>query len=69
MAVSHRAEESVRLTIPETIRYCPSRRRGSRSGLAPAASAIEYARGKSTPERAVLLGKAGDITASTAKML
>ena len=69
MAVSHSADDSVRLAMPENIRKRPSRRRSSRSGVAPAASATESASGNSTPERAVLLGKAGAISASSAKML
>src|SRR5262245_18135360 len=69
MAVSQRAEESVRLAIPENIRKRPRRLRSSRSGVAPAASAIENTSGNSTPERAVLLGNAGEISASTPKML
>src|SRR5262245_14465342 len=69
MAVSHNAEASARLAMPENIRNWPRRRRLASPGLAPAASAIEKARGKRTPERAVLLGKAGAIRPSTRKML
>src|SRR5580765_7740626 len=69
IAVSHRADDSDRLTIPENIRNLPSRCRSARSGVAPAASAIDTASGYNTPERAVLLGNAGAIRASTATML
>src|SRR5206468_4669830 len=69
IAVSHSAEERLRLAIPENIRKRPRRRRSSRPGFAPAASATEKTSGYSTPDRAVLLGKAGAMRASTAKML
>ena len=62
MAVNHRAEESVRLAMPENMRKLPRRRRLSSPGFAPTASAIESTSGYSTPERAVLLGKAGAMT-------
>src|SRR6185503_4024255 len=69
IAVSHRADDRDRLTIPENIRNLPRRCRSARSGVAPAASAIETASGYSTPERAVLLGNAGAIMPSTTMML
>src|SRR6185503_13341902 len=69
IAVSQSADDSVRLTIPENIRNLPNCCRSARSGLAPAASAIDTASGYSTPERAVLLGNAGAIMASTMTML
>src|SRR5262245_20895049 len=69
IAVSQRADDSVRLAIPENIRNWPKRFLSSLPGVAPAASAIENTSGYSTPERAVLLGNAGEISASTAKML
>src|SRR3954465_11908657 len=69
IAVSQSADESVRLAIPENIRNRPRRLRSSRPGVAPARSALDDTSGNSTPERAVLLGKAGEISASTAKML
>ena len=69
MAVSQSADDSVRLAMPENIRNPPRRCRSARSGVTPAAWAIESASGYNTPERAVLLGNAGAITASTMKML
>ena len=69
IAVSHSAEERLRLTMPENIRNAPRRRRLSSPGFAPAASASENASGKMTPERAVLLGNAGAMMPSTRKML
>ena len=69
IAVSQSAEERLRLTMPENIRKLPRRRRLSSPGFAPAASASENASGKMTPERAVLLGKAGAMRPSTRKML
>jgi len=69
MAVSHSADETLRLAMPENIRNAPRRRREGSSGFAPAASASETVSGYSTPDRAVLLGNAGAITASTRKML
>src|SRR5947207_378060 len=69
IAVSHSADERLRLTMPENIRKLPTRRHRSSSGVAPAASAREKARGYMTPDRAVLLGKAGAMRPSTRKML
>ena len=69
IAVSHNADESERLAIPENISSAPTLRREGSPGRAPAASASENASGYSTPDRAVLLGKAGAITPSTRKML
>jgi len=69
MAVNHSADDSVRLAMPENMRKLPSRWRPSTPGRAPAASASESTSGKRTPERAVLLGKAGAMTPSTTKML
>ena len=69
IAVSHSADERLRLTMPENIRKLPRRCRLLSPGFAPAASASENASGKMTPERAVLLGNAGAISASTRKML
>ncbi len=68
MAVSHSADDTLRLAMPEYIRNAPSRRRSTRSGFAPAASAREYVSGYRTPERAVLLGNAGAMTASSTKI-
>ena len=45
IAVSHSAEDSVRLAMPENIRNLPRRLRSSRSGVAPAASAMEKTSG------------------------
>src|SRR5262245_44384777 len=64
MAVNQRAEETVRLAIPENMRKPPRRSRPGTPALAPAASATDSASGYRTPERAVLLGKAGAITPS-----
>src|SRR5262245_33806646 len=64
IAVSHSADDTLRLAMPEYMRKAPTRLRSGRSGFAPAASASENASGYSTPERAVLLGNAGAITAS-----
>jgi hypothetical protein len=69
IAVSHSADDSVRLAMPENISSAPSRCRCGLSGLAPAASASENASGYRTPERAVLLGNAGAMRPSTTKML
>jgi hypothetical protein len=69
MAVSHSAEDRLRLAIPENMRNAPRRRRVGSPGFAPAASAREITSGNSTPERAVLLGNAGAMTPSTRKML
>ena len=64
------ADDSVRLAMPENIRKRPRRSPALDSRLgAPAASATESTSGYSTPERAVLLGKAGAMTPSTRKML
>src|SRR3954454_17716569 len=68
MAVNQRADDTVRLAIPENIRNRPRRWR-SLPGSAPAARAMDSVRGYRTPERAVLLGKAGAISPSTRKML
>src|SRR5262245_47294424 len=68
IAVSHRADETLRLAMPEYIRNAPSFRRDGLDGVAPAASATDSASGYSTPERAVLLGNAGAITASSRKI-
>src|SRR5215204_1104383 len=68
IAVSHKADDRLRLVIPENIKKAPSRRRSGRSGDAPAASARDSANGYSTPDRAVLLGNAGAITASSRKI-
>ena len=68
IAVSHSADDTLRLAMPENIRNAPTRRRSGRSGVAPAAFASEYASGYSTPDRAVLLGNAGAITASSRKI-
>src|SRR5262245_51572011 len=67
IAVSQRADDRLRLTMPENIRKDPSRRRLSSPGRAPAASASENASGYITPDRAVLLGNAGLMTPSTRK--
>src|SRR6185503_15462339 len=69
IAVSQSADERDRLTMPLNIRKRPSRCRSARSGVAPAASAIDTASGYNTPERAVLLGNAGAIRPSTMMML
>src|SRR5690242_13205991 len=69
IAVSQSPEDSDRLTIPENIKKRPSRCLSGRSGVTPAASAIDDTRGNTTPDRAVLLGNAGAITASTTTML
>ena len=45
IAVSHSAEDRLRLTMPENIRKLPSRWRLLSPGLAPAASASENASG------------------------
>ena len=45
MAVNHRADETVRLAMPENIRKLPRRRRPSSPGLAPAASATDSTSG------------------------
>src|SRR5690348_8081065 len=68
IAVSQSADERLRLTMPEYMRKAPSRRRSGWFGWAPATSASENASGNSTPDRAVLLGKAGAISASSRKM-
>ena len=68
MAVSHSADETLRLAMPEYIRNAPTFCRLASPGLAPAASASESASGYSTPERAVLLGNAGAMTASSRKI-
>jgi len=69
IAVSHSADDNDRLAMPEIISSAPRRLRAGSPGRAPAASASENANGYSTPERAVLLGKAGAMTPSTRKML
>ena len=69
IAVSQSADDRLRLAMPENIRKLPSRARCGSPGLAPEDSASETASGYKTPERAVLLGNAGAITASTTKML
>ena len=69
MAVSHSADERLKLAIPENMRNAPRRRFVGSPGFAPAASASDTTSGKSTPERAVLLGNAGAMTPSTRKML
>ncbi len=68
IAVSQSADETLRLTAPENIRNAPRRRRSGRSGVAPAAIASDEASGYSTPDRAVLLGNAGAMIASSAKI-
>src|SRR5512134_353028 len=69
VAVSQRAEETLRLAIPQNIRKAPIRRAVPSSGLEPPDCARERTMGKRTPPRAVLLGKAGAMTASVTKML
>ena len=69
IAVSHSAEDRLRLAIPENIRKLPRRARCCSPGLDPEDSASDTASGYKTPERAVLLGNAGAITASTTKRL
>src|SRR5262245_44169698 len=69
IAVSHSADESERLAIPENISSAPRFLRDGSPGRAPAASASENASGYSTPERAVLLGNAGAIRPSTTNRL
>ena len=62
IAVSQRPDDSVRLATPENMRKAPSRARDGSSGRAPAVPASETVSEYSTPDRAVLLGKAGAIT-------
>ena len=69
VAVSQRAEETLKLAMPQNMRYAPIRRLVPSSGLDPPDSARERTMGKSTPPLAVLLGKAGAMTASVKKML
>src|SRR5262245_31218066 len=69
VAVSQSAEETLRLTMPQNIRYAPARRSVPSSGFEPVPWARESTIGKRTPARAVLLGKAGAISASVKKML
>ena len=45
MAVNHRAEDTVRLAMPENMRKLPRRRLSGTPGRAPAASATESTRG------------------------
>jgi hypothetical protein len=45
IAVSHNADETLRLAMPENIRKPPSRRRDGSPGFAPAASASDTASG------------------------
>ena len=59
----------MRLATPENIRNAPSRARDGSSGRAPAVPASDTASEYRTPDRAVLLGKAGAITASTRNRL
>jgi hypothetical protein len=69
VAVSQRAEETLRLAIPQNMRYAPIHFDVPSSGLDPPDCARERTMGKRTPPRAVLLGKAGAMTASVTKML
>jgi len=69
VAVSHSADDTARLAIPQNMRKPPVRLRAGSEGVDPALSAIESTTGKRTPDRAVLLGKAGAMRASVKKML
>ena len=64
MAVSHRPEDNERLTMLPIIRNAPRRLRVASSGSEPLLSAIALTMGNRTPDRAVLLGKAGAIKTS-----
>ena len=69
VAVSQRAEETLRVAIPQNMRKPPIRRCVPSSGRDPPDCARESTMGKSTPPRAVLLGNAGAMRASVRKML
>src|SRR5215471_9117631 len=69
IAVSHSADDRLRLAIPEYIRKRPRRGYLGSPGLAPAASVSENVSGNRTPARAVLLGNAGAMMPSSRKML
>jgi len=57
--VSQRAEETLKLAMPQNMRYAPIRRAVPSSGLDSPDCERERTMGKSTPPLAVLLGKAG----------
>src|SRR5262249_25266130 len=64
-----RADDTARLAMEQNIRYPPSRRPWGSSGFEPVPCATDSTMGNKTPPRAVLLGKAGAITASVTTML
>src|SRR5512135_749376 len=69
VAVSQRAEETLKLAMPQNMRKAPIRFAVPSSGLESPDWESESTMGKRTPPLAVLLGKAGAMTASVKKML
>ena len=68
MAVSHRVEESVNPAIEVIMRKEPIFFRVPSATFEPESAAKALTMGYKTPERAVLLGKAGEMNMSAATM-